>query len=121
MISDEQAREVIQGMRNAWSGHTPKEIDTLLRWARQELARREQHDDGPITAEWCKANGGEMREDADCHGETVPLCMWTVGKMWVIVELWPDGVVIARVCRANWRENPTRSQLLALLAALKGE
>ena len=121
MITDEQERAVIESMRNAWSGHTPAEVDTLLSWARQELSRRERHDDGPITAEWCREQGGESCDESDCHGELLPCYRWEVGRVWVVVELWSDGVVIARVCHANWKENPTRRQLLALLAALRGE
>ena len=121
MIAAEQARaadeRILAGSGEEWAD----DADNLARYVLAMPSRREQPDDDPISAEWCRENGGESCDETDCYGNLLPRYRWEIGRVSIVVDLWSDGVVDVRVCRTNWRENPTRSQLLALLAALRGE
>ena len=83
----------------------------LVERARQELARREQPDDGPIDAEWCEGNGAYFHRD---------IKQWEWGAGGVTVRRHPEASRFY-VGHQLVDHVPTRSQLLALLKALKGE
>lgn len=110
MVTDKQVREVVASMHNAWAGYTPREVQTLLEWARQELSRRTPPDDGPITAEWCREHGAE-------YIPSRRRWRWWAGDCNVCWDEVDGGVSIGGVCKPPIT---TRAQLLALLAALKG-
>ena len=121
MITDEQARAAAErlvgdeydnsdGSRRRWRDDRM----TCVEWAIQELSRREQHDDGPITAEWLESIGAYLfgrhwTIDVDA-GQVALLRTHNSGVWWLTVN--------HRLM--DWHPT-TRHQLLALLAALRGE
>lgn len=120
MITDEQARTAAERLigdeyDNSDGGHRQWRDDrmTCVDWAIQELSRRKQHDDGPITAEWLESVGF-------CRDTTESRC-FGLGDIAGLFYLRRNGVLLWRCEVYELFETSERRELLALLAALRGE
>ena len=112
MITDEQARAAMDALEPDGVKSQYRQLAAVLcKWGRQELSRREQHDDGPITAEWCRENGARY-----CGRHAV--WQWSFGDC---LLCWRDADDLVAIKGAGGVPIKTRRQLLALLAALRGE
>ena len=115
MITDEQARAALA----RWRAHISYEAaDSLAQWVTQELARREQHDDGPITEEWLESVG--FRRAGSWHYVDIAGDQVSVG-FYGFAHIQINGRAIGLDNEGRVVRTYTRRQLLALLAALRGE
>ena len=144
MITDEQARAAAERIRDDgddtfastacyWeSSQRDDDMRCLSEYALQELSRREQHDDGPITAEWLESIGWlpDLTSEpgayasriwglSDVDGDDDPhfhLLFAPDSTLWL--ECYDGGGNTLGLC--DLMQHPTKAQLRAVVAALKG-